>query len=110
MEVIDNYESGTRSFSTVLTFPEYIPQVTMPIGLLILAGFQLSRLVDAWRQNIAAAKKQTWCVAHRNFWKARQRKRNNIEDSNYGLGGHLDAACAVGRLSGVGGAGGGYVG
>jgi TRAP-type C4-dicarboxylate transport system permease small subunit len=47
MEVIDNYETGTRSFSTVITFPEYLPQVPMLIGLLILAGHQFLKLVDA---------------------------------------------------------------
>jgi len=51
MEVIDNYETGTRSFSTVITFPEYIPQIAMPVGLLILAGFQFLRFADALREN-----------------------------------------------------------
>lgn len=54
LEVIDNYESGTRSFSTVLTFPEYLPQIAMPVGLLILVGFQLLNLIHALREQLGA--------------------------------------------------------
>ncbi|MCP1677238.1 TRAP-type C4-dicarboxylate transport system permease small subunit [Natronocella acetinitrilica] len=48
--VMDSWESGTRAFSTVLTFPEYVPQVIMPVGLGLLTLQQVTRLCDAVRE------------------------------------------------------------
>ena len=46
LEVHDNWISGTKAFSTVLTFPEYIPQIIMPIGLMLLTCYQVLAFVD----------------------------------------------------------------
>ncbi|NYT44304.1 TRAP transporter small permease [Alcaligenaceae bacterium] len=49
LEVHDNWQSGTRSFSTLITFPEYIPQFVMPIGLALLTLHQALKLADSIR-------------------------------------------------------------
>jgi len=49
LEVMDNMETGTRAFSTVFTFPEYIPQIAMPVGLVILTFYQVGEVRNAWR-------------------------------------------------------------
>ena len=49
LEVHDNWLSGTRDFSTVLTFPEFLPQIVMPFGLALLTCYQFFKFVDAVR-------------------------------------------------------------
>lgn len=44
LTVLGSYRDGTRSFAAVWTFPEYLPQFVMPIGLLLLA-LQMSLLL-----------------------------------------------------------------
>lgn len=48
--IIDTYQSGTRTFSTVLTFPEYLPQMVMPLGFALLTLQQSIQLIDAIRR------------------------------------------------------------
>jgi TRAP-type C4-dicarboxylate transport system permease small subunit len=48
--VYESWESGTRTFSTAVTFPEYWPQMVMPIGLLFLTLQQGVGLIDAIRR------------------------------------------------------------
>ena len=48
--VIDTWESGTRAFATVVTFPEYVPQIVMPVGLGLLTLQQIIRLREAVRE------------------------------------------------------------
>lgn len=48
--VYQSWESGTMTFSTAVTFPEYWPQMVLPTGLLFLTFQQLFGLVDALRR------------------------------------------------------------
>lgn len=50
MTVLESYSYGTRSFATAVTFPEFIPQIVMPVGLLLLLLEQLRLTVLAWRR------------------------------------------------------------
>jgi len=50
MTVMESYEQGTRSFATAITFPEFIPQIVMPVGLLLLLLEQIRLAAIGWRQ------------------------------------------------------------
>lgn len=43
--VLDAWRTGYRAFSTSFTFPEYLPQLVMPVGLLVLTLQQGVRLL-----------------------------------------------------------------
>lgn len=43
--VYHSWSTGYKTFATVITFPEYIPQLVMPVGLALLTLQQLSELV-----------------------------------------------------------------
>lgn len=47
MLVHESWESGTRTFSTAVSFPEYLPQMVMAVGLSLLALQQVFKLIDA---------------------------------------------------------------
>jgi TRAP-type C4-dicarboxylate transport system permease small subunit len=47
--VVQSWRTGYRTFSTVLTFPEYIPQIVMPLGLALLTLQQIATLVGSIR-------------------------------------------------------------
>lgn len=55
LTVVESYEEGTRSFSTAVTFPEFIPQLVMPFGLALLLAQQIRLCVDGWRRFRVAA-------------------------------------------------------
>lgn len=46
-EVFYNYVDGIRSFSTVITFPEYIPQIVMLVGIFVLLLMQFLKLTQS---------------------------------------------------------------
>jgi TRAP-type C4-dicarboxylate transport system permease small subunit len=48
--VFQSWRTGYRTFSTVLTFPEYIPQIVMPVGLALLTLQQVAQLVSSIRR------------------------------------------------------------
>jgi C4-dicarboxylate transporter, DctQ subunit len=48
--VVQSWRTGYRTFSTVLTFPEYMPQVVMPLGLALLTLQQIATLVGSIRR------------------------------------------------------------
>lgn len=48
--VFESSQSGYRAFSTAFTFPEYLPQIVMPVGLALLTLQQLALLVGCVRR------------------------------------------------------------
>lgn len=55
LTVVESYEEGTRSFSTAVTFPEFIPQLVMPFGLALLLMEQIRLCAGGWRRLWIAA-------------------------------------------------------
>jgi C4-dicarboxylate transporter, DctQ subunit len=47
--VIQSWRMGYRTFATVMTFPEYIPQIVMPLGLALLTLQQIATLIGSIR-------------------------------------------------------------
>lgn len=47
--VFETWQTGYRAFSTSFTFPEFLPQLVMPIGLLLLTLEQAVRVLTGWR-------------------------------------------------------------
>jgi TRAP-type C4-dicarboxylate transport system permease small subunit len=49
--VVQSWQTGYRTFSTVLTFPEYIPQIVMPVGFALLTLQQIATLIGSIRNH-----------------------------------------------------------
>jgi len=48
--VFESWQSGYRAFSTSFTFPEYLAQAVMPLGLFLLTLEQIVRLLTSVRE------------------------------------------------------------
>ena len=48
--VYQSWSAGYRTFATVVTFPEYIPQIVMPVGLALLTLQQIAELLSGIRR------------------------------------------------------------
>ena len=48
--VMEFWESGYKEFSTSVTFPEYLPQIAMPVGLALLTMQQMRQFVGSIRR------------------------------------------------------------
>lgn len=53
--VRESWESGYKAFSTSVTFPEFIPQMVMPLGLAVLCLQQAERFFASVRRLNAAS-------------------------------------------------------
>ena len=45
--VMEFWESGYRAFSTSVSFPEYLPQIAMPVGLVLLTMQQMRHFIGS---------------------------------------------------------------
>lgn len=50
--VFESWQTGYKAFSTAITFPEYVPQLVMPVGLALLTVQQLERLLRCVRRYV----------------------------------------------------------